>query len=264
VASFKGGRSTGGSAAFAYAVANDALSGGADLGFSSGSLSANLAGTSSGTAAGGGSSGAISGLVFTGTSIGSGQQGTFTVTAPTAFGATTASGTVSVNVLNHSLASFTSTGTDALALDFGSYNNGAWSGGDGGNGSLGFSLWNIASGGFLAADTAGLALYDVVFTSGTNIFSTGLSNFANLTAGTSNSATASVLSPGTLGQGTYQGVYTLRFRDQQNLSGATDTRDLTLTMNMVVVPEPGAIALAGIGIAAAVYRLTRRTIRRAL
>ena len=247
---------TGGSAAFTYTVANNALSGGADLGFSSGSLSATLAGTSSGTAAAGGASGAISGLVFTGTSIGSGQQGTFTVTAPTAFGATTATGTVSVNVLNHSLASFTSTGNDALSLDFGTYDNGSWSGV--GNGSLGFSLWNIASDGFLAADTAGLALYDVIFTSGTNIFGTGLTNFADLTAGTSNSYTASVLSPGALDQGTFQGVYTLKFRDQQNLSGAANTRDLTLTMNVIVVPEPGTIALAGIGIAAAAWGLRRR------
>ena len=247
---------TGGSAAFTYTVANNALSGGADLGFSSGSLSATLAGTSSGTAAAGGASGAISGLVFTGTSIGSGQQGTFTVTAPTAYGATTATGTVSVNVLNHSLASFTSTGNDALSLDFGTYDNGSWSGV--GNGSLGFSLWNIASDGFLAADTAGLALYDVIFTSGTNIFGTGLSNFGDLTAGTSNSYTASVLSPGALDQGTFQGVYTLKFRDQQNLSGAANTRDLTLTMNVIVVPEPGTIALAGIGIAAAAWGLRRR------
>ncbi|MFM8495662.1 MAG: beta strand repeat-containing protein, partial [Planctomycetia bacterium] len=87
---------TGGSAAFTYTVANSALSGGASLGFTSSSLSANLAGTSSGTAAAGGSSGAISGLVFTGTTVGSSQTGTFTVSAPTAYGATTATGTVTV------------------------------------------------------------------------------------------------------------------------------------------------------------------------
>jgi len=249
---------TGGSAAFTYTVANSALSGGASLGFSSGSLSANLAGASSGTALAGGSSGSISGLVFTGTAVGAGQTGTFGITAPTAFGATTATGTVSVNVLNHSLASFNSTDTASLSLDFGTYDNGTWTGGGGGNGSLGFDLWNIASGGFLAADTAGLAFYDVIFTSGTDIFGTTLANFANLTAGTSNAYTASVLTPGSLDQGTYQGVYTLKFRDQQNLSGAANTRDLTLTMNVIVVPEPGAMALAGIGIVAVAYSIRRR------
>ena len=247
---------TGGSAAFTYTVANNALSGGANLGFSS-SLLSNLAGSSSGTAAAGGTSGAISGLVFTGSTIGAGQQGTFTVTAPEAFGATTATGTVSVNVLNHSLASFQSSDSAALTLNLGTYDAtaSAWTSG---SGAFGFSVWNIASDGFLATDTAGLALYNVIFTSGTNIFSTGLSNFANLGAGLSNGYTASVLSPGSLAQGTYQGVYTLKFRDQQDLSGAINTRDLTLTMNVVVVPEPASIALAGVGIAAAAWALRRR------
>jgi hypothetical protein len=188
---------------------------------------------------------------------------TFELAAPTAFGATTATGTVSVNVLNHSLASFASTDTASLALDFGSYDNGTWTGG---NGSLGFAVWNIASDGFLASDTAGLALYDIVFTSGSDIFGTNHATFADLAAGTSTSYTASVVSPGSLDQGAYQGVYTLRFRDQQNLSGAANTRDLTLTMNVVVVPEPGSIALSAIGVGLAGWvghrRRRRESVRR--
>jgi autotransporter-associated beta strand protein len=237
---------TGGSAAFTYTVTNNALAGGAGLTFTGTGLS-NVSGSSLGSANAANTSSAVSGLVFTGTSIGSSQQGTFTVNAPSSFGTTAATGTVSVNVLNHSLASFQSSDTATLSLDLGTYDTA--SGWTSGSGSLGFSLWNIASGGFTNADTAGLALYDVVFTSGSNVFATGLTNFANLASGTFNGYTASVLSPGSLTEGTYQGVYTLKFRDQQNLSGAANTRDLTLTANVIVVPEPGALALAGIGLA---------------
>jgi autotransporter-associated beta strand protein len=246
---------TGGSAAFTYTVTNNALAGGAGLTFTGTGLS-NVSGSSLGSANAANTSSAVSGLVFTGTSIGSSQQGTFTVNAPSSFGTTAATGTVSVNVLNHSLASFQSSDTATLSLDLGTYDTA--SGWTSGSGSLGFSLWNIASGGFTNADTAGLALYDVVFTSGSNVFATGLTNFANLASGTFNGYTASVLSPGSLTEGTYQGVYTLKFRDQQNLSGAANTRDLTLTANMIVVPEPGALALAGIGIGLAGWLLCRR------
>ncbi len=247
---------TGGSAAFTYTVANNALTGGAGLTFTGTGFSG-VAGSSLGSVNAGDTSGAIAGFVFTGTSIGSGQQGTFTVSAPSAFGTTTATGTVSMNVLNHSLASFQASDTPTLSLTLGTYdtNSSMWTSG---SGSLGFSVWNVASGGFTDADTAGLALYDVVFTSGDNVFSTGLTNFANLASGTFNGFMASVLSPGSLTEGTYQGVYTLKFRDQQNLSGAANTRDLTLTANVIVVPEPGAILLAGIGVAAAAWTLRRK------
>ena len=245
---------TGGSAAFTYTVANNALSGGAGLTFTGAGLS-NVVGSSLGSVNAADTSGAIAGLVFTGTSIGSVQQGTFTVNDPSAFGATSATGIVSVNVLNHSLASFQASDTAALSLDLGTYDTA--SGWTSGSGSLGFSIWNIASGGFTTADTAGLALYDIVFTSGNDVFSTGLTNFANLASGTYNGSTASVLAPGSLAEGIYQGVYTLRFRDQQNLSGAADTRNLTLTANVIVVPEPGAVVLAGIGIGLAGWLLRR-------
>jgi fibronectin-binding autotransporter adhesin len=247
---------TGGSASFTYSVANSALSGGASLAFTGTGVS-NVIGSSSGSALGGGSSGSVGGLVFTGTSVGAGQTGVFTVNAPDAYGSLSTTGTVSVNVLNHSLASFQSNDASALTLDLGTYDSSAsiWTSG---SGSLGFALWNIASGGFANADTAGLAYYDIVFASGSDVFTTNLSNFGNLAAGTSNSYLGSVLLPGSLAQGNYQGIYTLKFRDQQNLSGATDTRNLTLTMNVIVVPEPAAVALAGIGIGLAGWLARRR------
>jgi hypothetical protein len=190
--------------------------------------------------------------------VGSGT-GTFTVNAPSASGALSTTGTVSVNVLNHSLASFASGDSAALSLNLGTYESGTWTSGAG---SLGYSIWNIASGGFTNAQTAGLSLYDVIFTSGADVFSTGWSSFANLASGTSNGFTASVLSPGTLAQGNYEGVYTLRFRDQQDLSGAINTRDLTLTLSVEVVPEPETLALAGFGVAAGASAVRRRAQRR--
>jgi fibronectin-binding autotransporter adhesin len=251
---------TGGSAAFTYSVTNGAASGGAALLFT-GTGQLNISGSSLGTAAGGGSSGSISGLMFTGTTVGLGQIGTFTVSDPAAFGGTSLTGTVSLNVLNHSQASFQSSDTSALTLNFGTYDNGVWSGGDGGNGTLGYSIFNIASPGFSNDQTAGLDLYDWVLTSGDeNVFSLGSSAFQNLTSGSSNGFSASVLSPGTLTGGPFMATYTLKFRDQQNLSGATNTRDLTLTLNasVIVVPEPGAAVIGGIGVGLISWLLAKR------
>jgi len=244
---------TGGSAAFTYSVTNGAAFGGASLSFTGTGLS-NIGGSSLGTAAGGGSSGPTSGLLFTGTTVGLGQVGTFTVSDPSAYDGTSLTGTVSLNVLNHSLASFASTDTASKSLNFGTYDNGNWSGGDSSNGTLGYSIFNIPSLGFSDAQTAGLDLYDWVLVSGNgDAFSLGYSPFQNLASGSSNGFSASVFSPGALGGGDYTATYRLMFRDQQNLSGAANTRDLTLTLSasVIVVPEPGAIALAGIGIAAA-------------
>jgi hypothetical protein len=66
-----------------------------------------------------------------------------------------------------------------------------------------------------------------------NGFASGLSTFNNL------------LADGTSSQ------FTLSFSDNRNLAGASATRDLTINAQVIVVPEPGTIALAGIGIAAA-------------
>jgi hypothetical protein len=103
--------------------------------------------------------------------------------------------------------------------------------------------------------TAGLALTGFTHDSGDTLFSTGLSTFANLVAGTTSQYTAS-FTPGT--QGTFSETFKLSFSDNQSIPGAVQRRDLTLTMNVVVVPEPEALALAGIGIAAAAYTISRR------
>jgi len=249
---------TGGSAAFTYTVANSALSGGASLGFTAAGLS-NVAGSSSGTAAAGGSSGAISGLVFTGTSVGSGQTGGFTVNAPAAFGATTATGTVAVTVLDHALPGFLAAGiadpytSGTLNIDFGSIDESA------GVQNFTYSLLNLASQTYGAGLTAGLDFTGV--TADGDGFASGLTTFNNLVGGGTSSLFTFTFTPS--GQGSFNKQFTLSFSDNQNLSGASTRRDLTIVGNVIVVPEPGAIALAGVGIALVCWTAARRTCRSA-
>ena len=237
---------TGGSAAFAYTVANAALSGGASLTFTGTGLS-NVAGSSLGSADAANTSNSISGLVFTGTSIGNAQQGTFTVDAPSAFGTTTSTGTVSVNVLDHALPGFVAAGiTDAytqptLNINFGSIDQSA------GMQSFTYSLTNLASQLYGADLTASLDFLSV--TADGNGFASGLSTFNDLLASGTSSLFTFTFTPS--GQGSFNKTFTLQFSDNRDLSGATATRDLTINAQVIVVPEPGTLAIAGIGIAAA-------------
>ncbi len=246
---------TGGSAAFTYSVANTALSGGASLAVTGTGLS-NVFGSSSGTAAAAGSTGSLSGLVFTGTSIGNNQQGTFTVNAPSAYGTTTATGTVAVTVLDHATSSLAS-GSSALlstVLNLGTwdYSTNLWTTG---TSSGQFSIFNLAST-FGAGLTADLSLVSV---SGTgNGFTTNLDTYTDIAGGQSRQYSVFVNPNSFLTSGTQSWTFTIGMSDKTGMSGATATNTLSVTANVVVVPEPGAIALAGIAIPAAAYMLRRR------
>ena len=247
---------TGGSAAFAFTVQNSALAGGAELAFASGSLSANLAGAASGTAAAGGPSGSIAGLVFTGTTIGANQQGTFTINALDAFGTTAATGTVALTVLDHATSSLASGSTAVVStvLDLGTwdYANNVWTSGT--NTGL-FTIANLAAsaGSSLTADLS------LVSVSGTgNGFSTNLDTYTDIAGGSSRQFAVFVDPTSFLTTGTQSRTFTIAMSDKTGMSGATSTNTLTVTANVIVVPEPGSLGLAAIGVAAAAYALRRR------
>ena len=200
---------TGGSAAFTYTVANTALSGGASLSFSAAGLSG-VGGSSNGSATASGTSSSISGLVFTGTSFGAGQAGTFTVTAGAgAFGTTTATGTVSVDVYGHGLLSVTSSTLALANTRVGTAVSG--------------SLAAQAASGFRVGLTSGSA-------SGGNV---SLSGITNLAAGGSTSIVATLSSAQTAGAVSQAIAYA--FGDSGTASGmsgylaTTGTQTITVT-----------------------------------
>ncbi|MEI6239928.1 MAG: autotransporter-associated beta strand repeat-containing protein [Planctomycetia bacterium] len=137
----------------------------------------------------------------------------------------------------------------ALLLSLGERNQGV------GTYSENFSIWNIVQ---TAGYTADLDLVSITSGSGNfSALSTTLATFTGLSAGTSNqfSTSLSLATPGT-----FTNTYTLAFTSSKNGTQFNDTpRNLTLTVTgIVVVPEPGALALAGIGTAIAGWECWRR------
>lgn len=248
---------TGGTVAFTYAVQNASPAGGQDLVFTS-AAGSGIVGTVSGTTtvAPQATSGTVSGFSFVGSTPGLAQAATFTVSDPNAF-TTSATGTVALNVLDHATPGFaTAAGsavlnpltTGTILLNFGSLDVAA------GPQSLTYSLTNLASQTYGASLTAGLAL--TAFTGDGAGFASGLTSFADLVAGGTSSLFTAQFTPST--EGSFSRSYKLMFYDNQSVAGSTQQRDLTVTMQAVVVPEPGALAIAAVGVILTGWRLSHR------
>ncbi|MFM8495661.1 MAG: PEP-CTERM sorting domain-containing protein [Planctomycetia bacterium] len=156
-------------------------------------------------------------------------------------------------VLDHALPGFLAPGiTDpytsgTLAINFGTVDESA------GVQNFTYSLLNLASQTYGAGLTAGLDFTGV--TANGDGFASGLSTFTNLLAGGTSSQFTFSFTPSA--RGTFSKQFTLSFYDNQSLSGASARRDLTISANVIVVPEPGTLALAGLGIGVAGFTAWR-------
>lgn len=168
----------------------------------------------------------------------------------------TLSGTAAYTVLDHATSSLLGgsvvTGT-TISLGTWDYSVAGWTSG---TSSAAFSIFNIAGGGGPSL-TALLALTGTG-ASGDTRFTTNLDTFSQIAGGSSQAFTIS-FDPSTLTtSGTVSRTFTINLADQQNLSGAQTTNTLTVTANVVVVPEPTAIALAALGASLAAWAIRRR------
>jgi hypothetical protein len=113
--------------------------------------------------------------------------------------------------------------------------------------------------------TADLALIEVVSGTGnTGAFTTALpATFNNLAAGAAPFAYTASFNTSTLGA--FTNTYTLRFQSANGgtVYGGDTVQHLTLTVQgIIVVPEPRAVALAGVGLALAGWMANNRRRRR--
>lgn len=159
--------------------------------------------------------------------------------------------TLTGTVLDPAVASFTTgSTTTSLVLDFGEVNQNT------SISPLSFSLANLMQ---TSGFTAALALYEIDMSGAMNPeLTTTLSTFNTLLAGNANSYTASF---STSTSGSFENVYVLKFKSSNNgvMYAGDTTQNLTLTVKGVIaVPEPTAVALAGIGVAVAGWAAARR------
>lgn len=172
---------------------------------------------------------------------------------------TTLSATTSYTVLDHATSSLLGSGVlTSTTLDLGTwdYSAATWTSG---SGAANFSIFNLAGSGGDAL-TALLALTSST-SSGDAGFSTNLNTYSQIAGGTSQAFSVSFVPTGST-SGLFTRTFTINMADQQNLSGAASTNTLTVTANVIVVPEPGTMALASLGLGVvgfAAWRCRRRS-----
>jgi hypothetical protein len=122
--------------------------------------------------------------------------------------------------------------------------------------SAGFSIFNLLSDPTYTADLTLLSITDIGTPSNSLSINLTGTAFGNLEAGQTSNWLASLSS---LTTGSFTNQYQFNFESSKSGQSLGGPQSMTLTVTgIIVVPEPGSVALAGIGIAAAAYALRRR------
>jgi hypothetical protein len=122
--------------------------------------------------------------------------------------------------------------------------------------SAGFSIFNLLSDPTYTADLTLLSITDIGTPSNSLSINLTGTAFGNLEAGQTSNWLASLSS---LTTGSFTNQYQFNFVSSKSGQSLGGPQSMTLTVTgIIVVPEPGSVALAGIGIAAAAYALRRR------
>jgi hypothetical protein len=156
-------------------------------------------------------------------------------------------------VWDHSTGSLSGSEANSLVI----VNLGSWLADSGLHSTAGPGVWNLA--GDSVDYTAKLDLLSVTPEIGNTFLTTDLATFINLVAGESQAFNASFDTAG-LGTGTYTRDYTLNWQDaaSDGISGGADSGSLTLRLQGNIIPEPGTLALIGMGALGMILRAKRR------